>query len=238
MLFALGLSGRIVGDTTYCNYPKAALTLPKIGDINVNYERVIALHPDLIVVDSIGNRSAIARLKELKLPVFLISPTTYANTERSIMMLGLATGTSHKARALCAVMEAKRARALMIAHADRARNPRVFFVVDVSPLWTAGAGTYIDDLIHIAGGVNIAANIAGYAQYSKESLVAKQPDFIIASHRASVILHVDQFYQSLKASRSKHLASVSNDDTVMRPGPRLGDGLLEVARLIHPAVRK
>lgn len=123
MLFALGLGPRVVGDTVYCDYPPAARGITKIGDVNVNYEKVLSLHPDLIVASD-ANHSAAIRLQQLHQPVLLISPTSYLATEQSLLQIGAATGTQARARHLVAQMEAVRKSVALRAARDR-RRPRV-----------------------------------------------------------------------------------------------------------------
>ena len=91
MLFALGLGSRVVGDTVYGDYPPAARRVAKIGDVRVNYERVVALRPDLVVGDAVATSSAIARLGQLRLPVFAVRPDTVDGVERDVRQLGQVT---------------------------------------------------------------------------------------------------------------------------------------------------
>ena len=92
MLFALGLGGRVVGDTTYCDFPAAARRVAKIGDVRVNYERVVALRPDLVVGDVVAEPGATARLGELRLPVFAVRPDTISGVEQKHPAVGAGDG--------------------------------------------------------------------------------------------------------------------------------------------------
>lgn len=235
MLYALGLGPCIVGDTTYCNYPKEAQSVAKIGDVTTNIEKVLSLRPDLIVATD-ANKEAAAHLTRLHQPVFVIAPTSFDATEQSIILLGNVTGAEAKAKAIVAQMEHKKRFAKSLAARDHGRRPRVLVVVGLSPLWTAGSGTFINDVIRIAGGVNIASSISQYAPYSKEAVIAHPPDIIMADHADAAAMGRDPLFRTLAAVRNHRFFSV-NSDIIDRPGPRLADALAQVARALHQEAR-
>ncbi len=234
MLFALGLGRSVVGDTVYCNYPPAALKIAKIGDVSVNYEAVLARHPDLVVASD-ANRAAAARLTQMGLPVLTIAPTSFTATEAGLRLLGQATGRERQAQAVIGQMEAKRRAAAALAAHDP-RRPRVLAVVGLNPLWTAGSGTFIGDLLARAGGVNAAASVAGYAPYSKEAVLAHPPDVILAGASDQAAMRADPVFGRLPVVRAGHFFSIDSD-LLNRPGPRLADALLQVARALHPGAK-
>ena len=96
--FALGLGKYVVGDTTYCDYPTAAKAIAKVGDVNTSYEKVLALHPTLIVADSTANARAVARLTTLHQPVLAVTPTSLLAVETSLRQIGARTGNSEASR--------------------------------------------------------------------------------------------------------------------------------------------
>jgi len=234
MLFAVGLGPRVVGDTTSCDYPPAAKALPKIGGVVTNYERVIALHPDLVVADSVANGAAVIQLKRFPVKVLAVSALDYFGTERALETLGEATGSLDRAKLVIRKMEAQRLRAAAIAAKDRGPAPRVLIVIGADPLWTAGMHTYIGDLITRAGGVNVAASIGTYAQYSREAVLAAQPDVILVDAVDRAAFLKDPAMRALAAVKSGRIYTLPDANTVMRPGPRLGDGLIAIAQLLHP----
>jgi len=231
MLFALGLGKSIVGDTTYCDYPPAARNISKIGDVTVNYEKVVSLRPDLVVASD-ANTTAAARLRQLRVPVFAIAPTSYASVEQSLRSLGQLTGTLPRARLVVAGMEAARAYAARIAHRSPVK-PRVLPAVGVTPLYVAGQGTFIGDLIAQAGGQNTVAAVSGYAPYSKELVLVHPPDFILADTASQAALEADPVLSRLPAVRSHRFISI-DPNILNRPGPRLADALRQLARALHP----
>jgi iron complex transport system substrate-binding protein len=232
MLFALGLGKKIVGDTVYCDYPEAAKKIAKIGDVRPNYEKIVALKPDMIVVDGVAEKSAAARLKQLHQPVFVVRPSSFAAVENSLLALGRATGRSEQARGVVAGMERKRRQAAALAKTHVGRRPRVFFVATLRPLWTAGRGTFVDDVIAIAGGDNSASTVQGYAEYSKELLVSKPPDVIFAGEHDLKTIRTDPALRQLPAIRANRVAG-DGGEMIQRPGPRLADAALYIAHVLY-----
>lgn len=232
MLFALGLGRSVVGDTVYCDYPQAAKAVAKIGDVNVSYERVLALRPDLVVADGVANARAVARLTQLHLPVLAVFPITLPAVEDSLRQIGARTGTSKQAGQVIAGMERKARQASAIAAGDPRPRPRVLIVVQTTPLWTAGVGTFMDDLVTRAGGVNVGRAVRGYGVFSKEQVLAYPPDVILGDTGTLAAFHSDSLLSHLPAVRAKRIAALPPDLT-SRPGPRLADGLILVAKALH-----
>ena len=232
MLFALGLGKYIVGDTVYCDYPPAAKAIAKVGDVNTSYEKVLALRPTLIVADSTANARAVARLSALHLPVLAVAPVSLAAVETSLRQIGARTGTSYQADAVVAQMEHKARLAGQIAAADRRPRPRVLVVIQVSPLWTAGGGTFMDDLVTRAGGINIGQAVRGYGPFSKELVLVTPPEVILGDPSVAPAFRADPLLSRLPAVRGGRVYSLPPDLT-SRPGPRLADGLVLVARALH-----
>lgn len=232
MLFALGLGKFVVGDTVYCDYPAAAKTLPKIGDVNVNYEKVLALRPDLIVGDAVANNRALARLTALHQPVLAVSPTSLPGVEESLRRIGARTGTKKQADTVIVGMERKARQAAQIAALDKRPRPRVLVVIQAAPLWTAGQGTFMDDLIVRAGGVNVGHALRGYGAFSREKILAHPPDVILADSAIAAAFRADPLLGRLPAVRAGRFHALPGDLTE-RPGPRLADGLLLVAKALH-----
>jgi len=232
MLFALGLGRSVVGDTVYCDYPPAAKAVAKIGDVNASYERVLALRPDLIVADGGANARAVARLTQLREPLLVIYPTTFPAVEDSLRQIGARTGTSEQAGQVIAGMERKAHLASVISHRDTRSQPRVLIVVQTAPLWTAGAGTFMDDLVTRAGGVNVGRAVRGYGVFSKEMVLARPPDVVLGDAGTLTAFRADPLLSRLPAVRAGRFAALPSDLT-SRPGPRLADGLVLVAKALH-----
>ena len=232
MLYALGLGKFVVGDTVYCDYPPAAKLVAKVGDVNTSYEKVLALRPTLIVADNAANARAIARLSALHQPVLAVAPTSLSAVETSLRQIGARTGTSAQAHAVIAQMEHKARLAALIAAAEKRPRPRVLIVIQVNPIWTAGRGTFMDDLVSRAGGINIGRAVPGYGPFSKEEVVANPPDVILGDPSVSAAFRTDPLLRRLPLVQSGRVYSLPPDLT-SRPGPRLADGLMLVAKALH-----
>ncbi|MBI3610454.1 MAG: cobalamin-binding protein [Nitrospirae bacterium] len=240
MLFSLGLDDRIVGVTDYCNYPPAAMTKPKVGGMNPNLEKVLSLHPDLIVaVAGIYQNQSLARFEQFHIPSFTVDPSSIEKIFETILVLGKIAGAdetaAEKVKQLRGRLESVRQKTLSVP------RPRLLYVVDKDPLISVGKGSYIDDLIREAGSVNITGELAkAYPIVSMEYVIHQDPEVIILAMDADQIVS-DQEKQywsrwsSLSAVRNGKIYKVSRD-LLNRPGPRIIDGIEELARLLHPAV--
>ena len=232
MLFALGLGRSVVGDTVYCDYPPAAKAITKVGDVNTSYEKVLALRPDLIVADAVANNWAVARLTQLHQPILAVRPTSLLAVETSLRQIGAKTGTARQAEGVIAQMERKAYQASRLAAADKRPRPHVLIVVQTSPLWTAGAGTFMDDLVTRAGGINIGAAVRGYGTFSREQVMAHPPDVVLGDATVQAAFRADPLLGRLPAVRAGRFYALPGDLT-SRPGPRLADGLVLVAKALH-----
>jgi iron complex transport system substrate-binding protein len=233
MLFALGLQGRIVADTAYCDYPPAARALPKIGDVETSVEKVAAQRPDLVVADAVANRRAIEPLERLHLPVFTVPQGNLTESLAALEMLGGATGQTAQAAALVRSLRARIDAVRQKAARDRTR-PRVIDIVQMEPLMVVGSSNFMDDLIALAGGTNAARDAGqGWAAYSPEKIAADRPDVILAGPSTVQAIRNRGGWSAVPAVRAGRVYSLRAETA--RPGPRSVDALEELARLLHPA---
>ncbi len=239
ILFALGLGDKIVGVTNYCNYPLEAAKKAKIGGyVTPSLEKIVALDPDLIIGSPDGNLKTFAdQLEKLGIPVFFSYPKSISEVITSIENIGEITFSRRPASILAASLREK---IQMIEKKIQGRtHPRVLHVVAQNPLISSGKGTFADDLIRLAGGVNIAENTPGsYPRLSLEEVLARNPEVIILSSMNSNDLMEDQkqWWKQWKTISAVQLSRilVINSDLILRPSPRIVDGLEELARAIHP----
>ena len=234
-LFALGLAERVVGVTTYCDFPAAAQTKEKVGDtLKPNLERLIALKPDLVLVSTASQLEKITQqLDQLQIPVFVTNPKTVAEVLASIRKLGEITGTTARAEEIVATMQQK----IVARPAALPTSPRVLYVLQLSPLITAGKNTFINDLITLAGGQSISGDeAADYPQFSRETAIARAPELIIVpvSHGTELV-SVDAIkteFAVTPAVKNNRVVSV-NPDLIDRPGPRIVEGLEALRKAIY-----
>lgn len=246
ILFALGLVDKLVAVSQYCNYPPEVQNKPKVGGFStINIEKVVSFEPDLILATGGVQEEAARNLKRLGLTVISLDAKRTGDVLENILLVGKVTGKVESARRLRGNLE-ERIRAVTSKTKDLpdTQRPRVFYEVQYDPLMTAGPGTFIDDLIHLAGGVNIASDSATkYPVYNLEILIERNPEVIIISFWHGSIVASVEGVKSRK--RWKIIDAVENNrvygihaDLVSRPGPRIVDGLEEIAKYIHPELFK
>ena len=151
-LFALGLGDQIVGVTTFCDWPAAALTKEKIGGFtNPSIEKIIALKPDLILATADGNRKeTVEQLERLGLTVYVTNPANTRGVLNSIARIGEITGRAQPSEKLVEKLQKRLDRITSLTRAKQ--KPRVFFQLGLEPMITAGRGTLIHEVIERAGG--------------------------------------------------------------------------------------
>ncbi|MBL8168758.1 MAG: ABC transporter substrate-binding protein [Acidobacteria bacterium] len=238
ILFAVGLGDHVVGVTSYCDFPAAAQTKEKIGDtLHPNLERIIALKPDLVLVTTSSQLETLTRqLDQLQIPVYITNPRTVRDVIASIRTLGEVIAAERAAIELADEM-ARRLSAVE-TRVGALPKPSVLYVLQTAPLITAGRNTFINDLITLAGGRSIAAEeTTDYPQFSREAVIARAPEIILApeSHGAELVREADlrRDFAATPAVRNQRIARV-NADWVDRPGPRIVEGLEQLAQALHP----
>ncbi|MCS7157445.1 MAG: cobalamin-binding protein [Blastocatellia bacterium] len=238
MLFALGLGERIVGVTSYCDYPPAARDKEKVGDLlNPSIERVLALRPDLVIVSTATQLERFARrLEEVGIPLYVVDAERVEDVLRSLGNLGEIFGRREEAER---VVRALRARLETVRAKVRGRpRPRVLMVIDRDPLIVPGRGAFLTDLIEQAGGQSITADAEReWTPYSLETVLTRAPEVIILpSRERTTRRRADTHWPELAATPALQQGRVYaiNNDLLFRPGPRLIEGLEEVARVLHP----
>lgn len=237
ILFALKLGDRVVGVTSYCDFPAEAKTKEKVGDtIKPNLERLIALKPDLVLVSTASQLEKITRqLDQLGIPVFVTNPKSVHEVVASIRKIGDLTGAEQRAGELTAEMQTRIAAVQLQVTTQSA--PRVLYILQLSPLITAGKNTFINDLITQAGGRSISGDeAADYPQFSRETALARAPEVILVpeSHGTELvnIEAVRQFFATTPAIKNNRLVRI-NPDLIDRPGPRIVEGLEALRAGMH-----
>ncbi len=231
ILFALGLGDKVVGVTSACDYPEVAKKIDKIGDYNINIEAVVAKRPDLVVAVADLQMPVIQKLRELKLKVLAVNPRTLEEVFNAIQTIGDACGAGAVARRTVDDLKARVAAVESKAAAIPADSrPRVFVEIWNDPLMTAGAGTFVDDLVRRAGGRNIVGHIEGWPQISPETVISAHTDVVILTcfNRAEVMARHE--WRKVPAIVQGRVFEV-HPDLMVRPGPRLVDGLETLAGL-------
>jgi iron complex transport system substrate-binding protein len=238
MVFAAGAGNKLVGVVSYSDYPPAALNIPIIGSYNnINYEALVALQPDLVLVWNSGNGQELAeRLEGLGLTVFVSEPKRLPDIARSLNKLGTLSGTLPVAEKAAAEY-LTRYQALVADNSSKA-PVNVFIEVWHEPMMTVNGTHIISDSIELCGGINIFAEaLPLVSRISVESVVRGNPDVIIATGMANERPEwLDDWliWSDLSAVKSNSLHSI-NPDLIGRHSPRILQGVTQLCEHLDRA---
>jgi iron complex transport system substrate-binding protein len=213
ILFALGAGDDVVGADDFSDEPARAKTLPKVGGVQPDVEKIVALKPDLVIANAAGLHPNVARaMAAVHVPLIVVRNERLADIAVSMRRVGAALGVP----AGDAVVALERA--LAAERRTRARAPRVMLAVWTDPLYVAGRETFADDLFALTGATNAVA-VNGWPQYSLESFVAAPPDILVVPNRSVTPAQVEAL---LVRARVSGIRVVWVDENVFtRPGPRV-----------------
>jgi iron complex transport system substrate-binding protein len=238
ILFSLGAGDRVVGRSSYCDWPPAAESLPAVGDaLSANVEKILALSPTVVLVGSRGQADALAAL-EPAVRLERMSPDSVRELMRCVLRLGELTGRNRAAEALLASISEALGPG---SEAPLRTRPRVLFVVQHDPLMVAGSGSYVHELLDAAGATNAAGDLsAAWPVLSLEALVARDPDVILDASVAPERsgdgdLRFWSDFETLSAVRDARVRRV-DDPACVRLGPRLPEAVARLRRLIREAL--
>jgi iron complex transport system substrate-binding protein len=237
MVFAIGAGDGLVGRTTYCNYPVAAQKIDVVGDtLKPSIERIIALRPQVVFVSTASQLEAFtAELEAHHIAVYVTDSHDLEGVFRSMERLADILGKRPQADEL---LKQLRRRVDAVAEKIKSRpTVRVFYQVSYEPLYTIGRDAFLTDLIERAGGVSVTADVPGaWPRYSAESALAANPEAIVLATGGSLGEGNSRVAGALTRSPAVNRGRVYkiNADYLSRPGPRLVDGLEELARALHP----
>lgn len=242
ILFTLGLGNRVIGVTQHCNYPPEARSKTRVGSyIDLNIEKILSLKPDLVIATADGNeKGSVERLLGFGVPVLVTNPKNLDQVYETIRVVGRATRQGEKAEALVRSLRNRADR--VIRACAGLPHPTVFLQINESPLITVGRDTFHNNLIQLAGGINLSGREATkYPTYSLEQVLRLNPEVIL----------ITSMERGMAAERKKErwlqwkqITAVKNgrihildSDLLDRPSPRLVDGLEVLAKAIHPELK-
>lgn len=233
---ALGMLDELVGVTTYDDYPAEVVDLPKMGDfVTPNMEAIAAAEPDVILATTGVQADVITQLEQTGAAVVAVDPQNLEQLYASIGMVGTVLGEPDKAAKIVEDMRAGIDYITTMVSAEESAT--CFIEIAQDPLFTAGKGTLLDDLIAVAGGVNVVTQ-EGYVGYSLEQLVTDDPQVYLAT-KGSMSDPADLArrpgYDKLAAVVGERV-SVLDDNLISRPGPRVVEGVGELAVALHPGL--
>jgi len=239
-LFALGLGDKVVGVSDWCYRPEEALEKEKVGDaFTLNKEKLVALKPDLVFVAGTADTQQGKEIEDLGIPVYLSSPGSIDEVLEDIRRVAKITGVKEQGEELTTKMEQDLDSLSASIEALATSKPTVLVVLD-QELWTVGPGSFMDDVLGRAGGVNIIKDVEmQYLQISMEDVLANDPDVILVTIPEESIagLEARPGWSDLTAVKEGKVYFVDGDLT-SRPGPFIVDGVKEIASYLHPGLKE
>ncbi|HAJ56250.1 MAG TPA: cobalamin-binding protein [Candidatus Omnitrophica bacterium] len=241
ILFALGLDEEIVGVSSFCNYPAAAAKKEKVGTFSqANIEKILSLRPDIIFCTGLEQAPMVTELRQLKLKVCVSDPNNLEELYTSILEIGRLTNKEANAQRLIKAMQAsiEDVTSRLKLKPDAAR-PKVYVEFWHDPIMSAGQGSFIDELISLAGGINISHDMPrAYSFFSPEQVLKQDPDIIILAYMTgnnpASLLKGRLGWDKIKAVKNNRVYNDINPDIILRPGPRLTEGLEEIYKRLYP----
>lgn len=236
-LYAIGAGPEVAGVSNYCDYPPAAMRLPRVGSFLMpNVEAIAALRPTLIIGANLSSYPrGIATLQAMGYPAITVGDNSIEEIEQSIERIGRATG--HAAQAMRVRESVEQKIAEIRARLAKLRPRTVLMVVGHQPMVAAGAGSYLDELLSLAGGINIADRTGGsWPRISIEFVVAMKPEVIMDGQMGTDPSMRSSFwsqYATIPAVRNHRVYGYPQDPT-LHPGPRIGEALEIIAERIQP----
>jgi iron complex transport system substrate-binding protein len=233
-LCAMGKASLIAGVSEYGNSAACAPHAPAVANFSsVDVEKVISLHPDLVVAIPAQRRLA-APLERAGIRMVYLSDDSFGDLFRNIRMLGELTGSERAANRLNDRLRSRTNELRASGHFTK--RPAVFVVLQAQPVWTVGPQSYISTLLNLAGARNAVTRLPRpYAQYSAEALLKLQPDAIVAGSDTQLQTLLDREpWRSLRAVQRKHVYILQDPDVLERPGPSYNEGLSWLIEHLRP----
>ncbi len=237
LLFAVGAGALVVGVDDYSDFPAEVADLPRVGNYTLNTEVIVALQPDLVVSGDLVPLPQLELLEDLGIPFVILATRTIEDVMKDIRLVGILTGHVEEANELADGLEARIDAVTEKTLAADVVRPRVY--IEYFPYWTYGPGSFGNDLIALAGGVNIAENTTSeYPMVSDEFIIAQDPEVIVytvgyMTTTTAEDIAAREGWDGITAVTEDNILPI-DDNIISRYGPRIVDGLEELAALLHP----
>ena len=237
MLFAVGAGDLVVGVDTYSDYPAEVANITKVGDYTLSTEVIISLQPDLIISSDLVPMSQLELLEDQGIPFVILATRTLDDVLKDLRLVGILTGHVDEANELVDELEDRIEAVTSKTQAVDLVKPRAY--LEYYPYWTYGPGSFGDDLIALAGGINIAENTSSeYPMLTSEFVIAQDPEIIVYTVGYMTTTTADEIssrpgWDVITAVSEGEIHSM-DDNLLSRYGPRIVDGLEDLAALLHP----
>lgn len=243
IIYELGLGEKVVGLTTNDTYPEETAEVEKVGDFNIDIEKVIALNPDLVLAHESSAASSEAGFQQMRdagIKVFIVNDAVnFEDVYNTIGIIGQLTGTTEEAEALTADMKAKIGEIKEKA-ATVTEKKKVYIEISPAPdIYSVGKNTFMDVMLQTINAENATGDLEGWPSIDQESILERNPDVIIATYNYIEDpvgqLMAREGWADVSAIKNKQVVDV-NPDLVNRPGPRVVEGVEELAKAVYPEV--
>lgn len=246
LLFALGLGESLVGVTEHCNYPPAAQQITRVGAgtlEGISREMIVSVEPDLILCKSDNHQPLVETFEKLNIPIMAIGPESLEELFQEAQWLGKICDREEAAAALVQSMQSRLAliRKAVTARTSDQKPMRVFYEVWDEPLMAAGPGSFIDELLRLAGLENVVSDTSRrYPRVSAEVIVQRNPEVILAPTTHFEKVDISTFakrpgWAEVAAVRDEKIFLIDGD-RVSRCGPRLLDALEQIVVSVYPGI--
>jgi iron complex transport system substrate-binding protein len=247
ILFAIGAGPQVVGRDMFSDYPEEAKTVADVGGSfgDLNVEAIVALEPDLVLASALQTAEQVKSLQDVGLTVFVLpNPVTLDEMYTNLLTVATLTGHTTEAETLIADLKARVA-AVEEKISTVETKPTVFYEMDATDPnapYTSGPGTFVDTLLTMAGGVNVAGKMdSPWVALSAEKLVEMNPEIILlgdSNYGTTVeMVKTRSGWEAIAAVQNDQIF-LYDDNLISRPGPRLVEGLELLAKLLHPELFK
>lgn len=242
IIFAAGGGKKLVGVTTYCDFPQETTSIEKVGDTQTpNIERIIALSPDVVFVSTASQLEAFMNtLEQRGIAVFVVNVRSFDDLFRSVIEVGEILGTEELATGNAIILSGRESfivhQTIIIRPGEdqphKKETPRVFVQISNEPLFTIGKDSYLTEVVEKAGGQSVTKDVpSGYPKLSKETASAMNPDVIILSDSEDN-REPNAVFKNSNAVKNGRVYRI-NADIISRPGPRLVDALEQIAEFLR-----
>lgn len=246
IIYAIGAEDAVVGRGEYCDYPEAALSLPTVqSGAETNIEQIVALNPQVVFMDTMNQSvEQIQQLEAAGIQVVVSDAVDLEGVYESISVIGKVLSREGEAAEVIDGMK-QSFQELSDKAAACSDEPTVYFEISSlkNGLWTAGKGTFMDEAASLLHAKNVFADITGWAGISEEQVIQRDPGFIVTTDRYSGTEPTPEQeiagragWGNIRAVKDGHILNLS-DDSLVRPGPRLADGVKQLYDFLYAGRR-
>ncbi len=236
ILFALGLGDKVIGVSNWCNKPEEALEKEKVGDaFSLDKEKLVSLQPDIVFIPGSKDSPQVKEIEDLGIPVYVSNPESVSEVFDEIKSVAEVTGVKDKGQQLADELQNELDGVKQKLEAYEGSKVKVLVLVDPE-LWTVGPGSFIDEVVALAGGENAMADVdMQYLQVSMEEVLSRDPDVILVTvpEDQCAALAERPGWTDLRAVKEDRVYYVDGD-LVSRPGPNIVEAIKEVAGYLYP----